>query len=44
MFEIAQVRVYKKGRGWWWQLEEVMFPIPVGMAPMRRKAQGATES
>ena len=48
MFEIAQVLVGKKGREWWQQREEVAFPIPVVMVPMRPEtadvAVGAEQS
>ena len=37
MHEIAQVLVGRKGKGWWQQREQVAFPIPVVMVPMRRK-------
>jgi hypothetical protein len=36
MFEIAQVLVGKKGKDWWQQREQVVFPIPVVMVPMSR--------
>lgn len=39
MFEIAQVLVGKKGREWWQQREEVSFPIPIVVEPMRRPAE-----
>lgn len=35
LFEIAQVLVGRKGREWWQQREQVVFPIPVVMIPMR---------
>jgi hypothetical protein len=35
MLEIAQVLVGRKGREWWQQRDEVAFPIPVVMIPMR---------
>jgi hypothetical protein len=48
MFEIAQVLVGKKGREWWQQREEVAFPIPVVMVPMKSEtadeAAGAEQS
>ena len=33
MFEIAQVLVGKKGKEWWQQRDNVVFPIPVVMVP-----------
>lgn len=35
MFEIAQVLVGKKGKEWWQQREEVAFPLPVVMVPVK---------
>jgi hypothetical protein len=35
MFEIAQVLVGRKGREWWQEREEVRFPIPIIVEPMR---------
>jgi hypothetical protein len=37
LHEIAQVMVGKKGREWWQQREQVIFPIPVVMVPMPRR-------
>ncbi len=37
LFEIAQVLVGRKGREWWQQREEIVFPIPVTMIPLRRR-------
>ena len=34
MFEIAQVLVGRKGREWWQQREQVVFPIPIVVEPM----------
>lgn len=34
LFEVAQVLVGKKGREWWQQREDLVFPIPVVMVPM----------
>jgi hypothetical protein len=36
MFEIAQILVGRKGTEWWQQREQVSFPIPVVVEPMRR--------
>jgi len=44
MLEIAQVLIGKKGKEWWQQREEVTFPIPVVMVPMRHKRQEAAPS
>ncbi len=38
MFEIAQVLVGRKGADWWQQRDNVKFPVPVVMVPMRRPA------
>jgi hypothetical protein len=35
MLEIAQVLVGKKGREWWQQREEIVFPIPIVIESMR---------
>lgn len=35
MFEIARVLVGKKGKEWWQQREEVVFPIPIVAVPAR---------
>ena len=35
VFEIAQVLVGKKGKEWWQQREQVAFPIPVVVEPLR---------
>jgi hypothetical protein len=37
MHEIAQVLVGRKGRAWWQQREQVLFPVPVVMVPMPRR-------
>jgi hypothetical protein len=37
LFEIAQVLVGRKGREWWQQRAEVVFPLPVVMIPMRQR-------
>lgn len=41
LFEIAQVLVGRKGRAWWQQREQVVFPIPVVMVPMPPKPVAA---
>ena len=42
MFEVAQVLVGKKGKEWWQQREQAVFPIPVVMVPMPpREAESA---
>jgi len=42
MHEIGHVMVGKKGREWWQQRDELAFPIPVVMVPMRPPAAPAT--
>lgn len=37
MFEVAQVLVGKRGREWWQQRENVVFPLPVVVEPMQRR-------
>lgn len=37
LFEIAQVLVGRKGREWWQQREQVVFPLPVVMIRMRQR-------
>ncbi len=36
LFEIAQVLVGRKGGEWWQQREQVVFPLPVVVAPLKR--------
>jgi hypothetical protein len=43
MHEIAQVLVGKKGKEWWQQREQVVFPIPVVMVPMDKLDEGERE-
>jgi hypothetical protein len=38
LFEIAQVLVGRKGPEWWQEREEVSFPIPIVVEPVRRQA------
>lgn len=35
LFEIEQVMVGKQGREWWQEREEIAFPVPIVMVPMR---------
>lgn len=41
LFEIAQILVGRKGKEWWQQREQAMFPIPVVMVPGDRPAERA---
>lgn len=43
LFEIAQVLVGRKGREWWQQREQIVFPIPVTMIPVRRRETAEPE-
>jgi hypothetical protein len=43
MFEIAEVLVGRKGREWWQQRQELVFPVPVVVEPLApRKAPEIT--
>ena len=43
LFEIAQVLVGRKGSEWWQQREQLRFPIPIVVEPVRRKVEPAME-
>jgi hypothetical protein len=43
MFEIAEVLVGKKGRGWWQERDEVTFPVRVILERLKM-AEAAAES